>query len=58
MGTLDNRVKREIDIFDVTGKTPQQIKTAYNTGYGLVGWRIIQIIDIGTSRYIVTEREI
>lgn len=51
-------VRRNIKIFDITGKTATQIEDSYNTDFGLKGWRIIQIIDIGTSRFIVAEREI
>ena len=62
MGSLDqpegSSVKREIEIFDVTGKTATQIKDSYNNNFGLKGWRIIQIIDIGANRFIVAEREV
>lgn len=62
MGTLDNptgsNVARKIAFVDVTGYTPAQIETAYNTNYGAKGWRIIQVIEVGSKRYIVGEKEI
>lgn len=59
MGTLDDNtgnVKRKIALVDVTGSTPTQIENAYNTNYGQKGWRIIQVIQIGSSRFIVAEK--
>ena len=59
MGTLDDNtgnVKRKIVLVDVTGSTPTQIENAYNTNYGQKGWRIIQVIQIGSSRFIVAEK--
>jgi len=62
MGSLDqpegSAVKREIDLVDVTGKTAAQIITFYNDGPGKNGWRIIQVLEIGSSRFIVAEREL
>jgi len=50
--------KKEIKIVDVTGNTTTQIETAFNNNFGNIGWRIIEIKDIGTSRFIVLERDI
>lgn len=61
MGTLDRDgsvAQREIKIADITGKTPEQIESAFNDNYGKIGWRIIQIFDAGSKRYILAEREI
>jgi len=62
MGSLDSpvgtNVKRKIQLVNVTGKTPQQIETFYNDGPGIEGWRIIQIIEVGSARYIVAEKEL
>lgn len=61
-GSLDqpsgSSVKRKIDLVNVTGKTAAQIITFYNDGPGKEGWRIIQVLDIGSSRFIVAEKEI
>lgn len=62
MGTLDRsigaNVRRKIKLVDVTGKNATQIEDFYNTGPGLEGWRIIQVIDINSSRFIVAEKEV
>lgn len=62
MGNLDkpsgSTAKRNIALVDVTGKTATEIEDAYNTNFGLKGWRIIQVIDIGSSRFIVAEKEL
>ena len=50
--------KREIKIVDVTGFTPEQIESSFNTNYGQVGWRIIQIVALGNKNYLIAEREI
>ena len=61
MGTLDgstaSNVIRKIEIVDLTGKTPAQIETAFNTDYGLIGWRIVQIVALGGKNYLVAEKE-
>jgi len=62
MGTLDNPtgsvVGRKIKFVDVSGYTPSQIENAYNDNYGTKGWRIIQVLEVGTKRYIVAEKEL
>lgn len=62
MGSLDqpsgSKVQRKIKLVDVTGKTASQIETFYNNGPGKEGWRIIQVLEIGSSRFIIAEREI
>jgi len=50
--------KREIKIVEITGSTVTQIETSYNTNFAKKGWRIIQIFEIGTKRYVLAEREI
>ena len=60
-GTLDgssSRVKREIKVVDISGKTPAQIEAAFNNNYGKIGWRIIQIVVIGGNPYLLAEREV
>ena len=61
MVTLDNptgtTVVRKIKIIDTTGYTPAQLEAAYNTNYGAKGWRIIQIVPLGTKTYVIAERE-
>lgn len=62
MGSLDSpegsKTKREIKIVDLTGLTINQIENNYNNNYGLLGWRIVQIIELGGTRYLLAEREI
>ena len=62
MGTLDQtsgaKVKREIEIVDLTGKNADQIKTAFNTNFGLKGWKIVQVIVLGETPYLIAEREV
>jgi len=50
--------KRKIALVDVTSKTPTEIEDAYNNNFGLKGWRIIQVINIGSSRFIIAEKEL
>lgn len=61
MGTLDgsnaSETRRKIKIIDTTGYTPSQLETAYNTNYGAKGWRIIQVVTIGTKLYVIAEKE-
>lgn len=61
MGTLDQptgtSVVRKIKIIDTTGYTPEQLETAYNTNYGAKGWRIIQIVALGSKNYVIAEKE-
>jgi len=61
MGTLDQStgtsVTRKIAFLNVTGKTPNEIETLYNTNYGKKGWRIIQVVVIGTQNFLVGEKE-
>jgi len=49
---------RKIKIVDVTGFTPTQIETAYNTNYGNNGWRIVQVVVIATKTYLIAEKEL
>lgn len=62
MGTLDQptgtETKRKIAFVDVSAYTPTQLENVYNTNYGAKGWRIIQVVEVGTKRYIVAEKEI
>ena len=62
MGTLDNptgtNVVRKIKIIDTTGYTPAQLEDTYNTNYGAKGWRIIQVVTMGTKLYLICEREV
>jgi len=61
MGTLDqptgSTVRRQIEVVDLTGKSVEQIKSAFNDNYGLKGWRIVQIIVLGGAPYLIAERE-
>ena len=50
--------KREIKIVDVTGFTPEQIESSFNTNFGQLGWRTIQIVTLGTKNYLIAEREV
>ena len=50
--------KRELKLVDVTGKTAAEIEDFYNVNAGPLGWRIIQIIQIGSNWYIAADREI
>ena len=50
-------IKRKIALVNVTGKTPSQIETHYNSSYGVVGWRIHQVIVIGSSTFLLAEKE-
>ena len=51
-------VKREIKIVDLTGLTPAQIESSFNTNYGLNGWRIIQVVALGGKNYLIAEKEV
>lgn len=61
MGTLDqpsgSNVVRKIKYVDVTPYSPAQVETYYNDNYGDKGWRIIQVVVLGSNRYIVAEKE-
>ena len=61
MGSLDlpqgTTTKRKIKIQDVTAYNPAQIETYFNDNIGVNGWRIIQILIIGTNKYIIAEKE-
>jgi len=60
MGTLDSNasvVKRKIKIQDVTVYNPSEIETYFNDNIGVNGWRIIQILIIGSNKYIIAEKE-
>ena len=61
MGTLDNptgtNVVRKIKLIDTTGYTPAQLEDAYNNNYGAKGWRIIQIVALGSKSYVLAEKE-
>jgi len=61
MGTLDqpqgSTVKRKIKIQDVTVYNPSEIETYFNDNIGVNGWRIIQILIIGSNKYIIAEKE-
>ena len=61
MGSLDQPagsvIVRKIKFVDVTGYTPTQIENAYNDNYGKLGWRIIQVIEVGSKRYVIAEKE-
>lgn len=50
--------KKEIKIVDVSGKTAAQIETAFNDNYGNKGWKIIQIVVLGGTPYVLAEREL
>ena len=54
---MPNR-KREIKIVDLSGKTANQIETAFNDNYGPLGWRIIQVVVLGSAPYLIAEREL
>jgi hypothetical protein len=54
---MPNR-KREIKIVDLTGKTALQLETAFNNNYGPLGWKIIQIVALGSKNYLIAEREL
>jgi hypothetical protein len=56
--TTGSSVKRKIAVVNITGNTPAQIETAFNTNYGNKGWRIIQVIVIGANTYLIAEKEI
>ena len=62
MGSLDQpvgtSVQRKIKLIDTTGYTIQQFEDAYNNNYGAKGWRIIQIITLGSKNYILAEKEV
>ena len=59
-GSLDQPkgsvVKRKIHFEDVTAYTPAQIQTYFNDNLGNKGWHIIQIIVIGSSKFLLAER--
>lgn len=61
MGTLDqstgSTVKRKIKFVDVTPYNPTQIENAFNNQYGIEGWRIVQVIVIGSNKYLLAEKE-
>ena len=62
MGSLDNSsasvVKRKIKVVDITGNTAAQIETVFNSDWGNKGWRIVQVVVIGTKQYLIAEKEI
>jgi len=51
-------IQREVKIVDITGFTANQIQTAYNTGYGKKGWRIVQIVSLSNKVYLIAEKEL
>ncbi len=51
-------IQRKIHIEDVTGNTISDIINIYNNNYGNAGWRIIQIIELNSKTYIVSEKEV
>ena len=60
MGTLDQgntNVVRKIKIIDTTGYTPAQLENVCNTNYGAKGWKIIQIVALGSKNYVLAEKE-
>ena len=60
MGTLDQgntNVVRKIKFVDVSGKTPAQLESYYNSNYGEKGWRIIQMLEYSSKLWIVAEKE-
>ena len=61
MGSLDqptgSQIKREIKFVDVTGYNPTQIENAFNNNYGIIGWRIVQVLEKGTKTYLMAEKE-
>ena len=62
MGSLDQPagsvVKRKIHFQDVTAYTPAQIQTYFNDNLGDKGWRVIQIVVIGSNKYLLAEKEV
>jgi len=62
MGTLDQptgtNVERKIHIEDVSAYTIPQVQNYFNDNLGSKGWRIVQIIQLGTKTYIIAEREL
>jgi len=62
MGTLDQAtgtsVRRKIKFVDVTGKTPAQLESYYNTNYGDKGWRIIQMLPYSSKLWVIAEKEV
>lgn len=62
MGSLDQSkgasVKRKIALVDVTAYNAKQLGNYYNSNLGDKGWRIIQIVSIGSSRFVLAEKEI
>lgn len=61
MGSLDqptgSATKRKIKFIDVTGLTPTQLETAYNTNYGEKGWRLIQMLEYNAKLWAIAEKE-
>lgn len=50
--------KCKIKVVDITGNTAAQIEAAFNNNWGNKGWRIKQVVVIGTKQYLVAEKEI
>jgi hypothetical protein len=48
--------KAKIKIVDVTAYTPTQIENYFNTNLYEQGWEIVQVIVIGTNKYILAKR--
>ena len=61
MGSLDipqgSNVQRRIKFIDVTGMNPTQLEDAFNNNYGAKGWRLIQIVALGSKNYVLAEKE-
>ena len=51
-------VKRQIKIADITGNTAAQIETTFNTNFGPLGWRVVQVVVIGAKTFLIAEKEI
>jgi len=50
--------RRQIKIVEVTGFTPPQITTEFNTNWGPKGWRIVQVVVISSKTYLIADKEI
>ena len=57
-GSLDGSTKREIRLPNVTGFNTTQIENEFNNNWGPLGWRIVQVVVIGSNQFLLVEREI
>lgn len=55
--TGGSQAKKKIKLVDVTDKTITQIEDTFNNNWGSIGWRFMKVIILGSSQYLLMEKE-